>query len=51
MPGSSHGRTAAFVPVQRCVHTLEDESHPATGIVHDGNDGVVIVVIVAMTLV
>jgi len=42
--GSSHGRTTALVPVERCVHTLESESHLATGIVRDDNDGVVIVV-------
>lgn len=36
-------RTIAFVPVQRCVHELEGESHLATGIVRDGKDGVVIV--------
>lgn len=30
--------------MQRCVHALEGESHLATGIVRDGNNGVVIVV-------
>ena len=35
---------AAFVPVQRCMYSLEGESHLATGTVRDDNDSIVIVV-------